>query len=88
MKKINKDYFFYVSIFKTGGTMEKHWTDTLTEEQTTLMKVASGFIDDASKIMEIITKNMDEKTKQCVILGYIATMGKALGMDLEAVNEV
>jgi hypothetical protein len=62
------------------------WAKNLTEEQTTLMKVLSGFIDDASELMKIVTKGMDETTKQCVILGYIATMGKALGMDLEENN--
>ena len=63
--------------------MDKDWTETLTDDQKCLMKALSGFITDASEIMDVMTRGMDAKTNKCVRLGYVQTLIKALGLEEE-----
>lgn len=59
------------------------WTDTLTDDQKCLMRALSGFITDASEIMDVMTRGMDEKTNKYVRIGYVNTLIKALGIEEE-----
>lgn len=59
------------------------WTLKLTDDQKCLMRALSGFINDASDIMDVMTRGMDKKMNNYVRLGYVQTLIKALGLEEE-----
>lgn len=59
------------------------WTSTFTDDQKCIMRALSGFVADASELMEVMTRNMDDKTKTYVKLGYVQTLIKALELEEE-----
>lgn len=68
------------------GNMEKdfiNWDEGLTDYQKCLMRALSGFITDASEIMNVMTRNMDKDLARYVRLGYVQTLIKALGLEEE-----
>jgi hypothetical protein len=66
-----------------GGEMS-NWTDKLTDDERDIMKALSGFADDITSLMDIMTKNMDKKTNRTCRLGYISMLAHSLGVQENA----
>ena len=65
--------------------MKEKWTDSLNGDQQYVMEVLGGFISDIVGLMNILIKQMDEKTAYLVKLGYINALMN--GLELEGKND-